>query len=313
MKKRNTMPCNICIFVGVILFQLWTLTSASKAFGQEPPPLPFHAAEGVGGLWLTHSACLVNPPEKGKVFGSPSVGGMFVDLGHEKHLEIFTMTETLWGRVELGYGFIRASLGDLPQKIEQATTVAISDQSICLHNFNMRVAILQEGAFNKQWMPALTAGIHYKYNSEISDIDDELFGTLGTIGIKDNDGLDFTLYATKMLSGLPRPVMINAGIRSTKGAHVGLLGFTDKRKIVGEASIAVFITNRFIMATEYRQKPNEYEAIPGLIKEEEDWWSVICGYIINDRMTIGGGYGHFGGLLNHEANSIWGVALKYEF
>jgi hypothetical protein len=173
--------------------------------------------------------------------------------------------------------------------------------------------LVKDGDFGQSWVPAITAGVHYKYNDSVEDMDDKLGGTLRSIGIKDNDGVDFTLYATKMVTVLPRPVLVSAGMRSTEAAHIGLLGFTNERTIVGEGSICVFVTDRLILAGEYRQKPDEYDEIPGLVNGEEDWWTLCAAYIINDRMTVGAGYGHFGQVLNHEANGAWGVKFKVEF
>jgi hypothetical protein len=31
------------------------------------------------------------------------------------------------------------------------------------------------------------------------------------------------------------------------------------------------------------------------------------------HVTIAAGYGHFGTVLNHEANGVWGITTKYEF
>jgi hypothetical protein len=30
-------------------------------------------------------------------------------------------------------------------------------------------------------------------------------------------------------------------------------------------------------------------------------------------MTVAVGYGHFGGLLNHNADGVWGITTKWEF
>jgi hypothetical protein len=116
----------------------------------------------------------------------------------------------------------------------------------------------------------------------------DLAGTLRAIGITDNDGFDFTLYASKMITALPRPVIITAGLRSTKAAHIGLLGFTDERQVVAEGSVCVLITDRVIGAFEYRQKPNEYRKVPGLVEREDDWWTLCAGYVFNDHFTVAG-------------------------
>ncbi len=76
-----------------------------------------------------------------------------------------------------------------------------------------------------KWLPALTVGAHYKSNATVDDIDDELGGALTDIGIEDSEGVDFTLYASKMITALPRPVLINAGVRATLGRASRSAGF----------------------------------------------------------------------------------------
>ncbi len=138
------------------------------------PPLPIHSIAGTGGVFATHNAYLVNPAEEGKVFGLPSVGILHVYLGQGKSLESFTITETLWNRLELGYAFNYIDFGDLPQDIERMTGVELGDQYAGLHHFNARVALVRDGEFDMPWLPAVTAGVHYKYNDTINDIDDDL-------------------------------------------------------------------------------------------------------------------------------------------
>lgn len=302
---------------GVVLALVLVLVAVTAAVAeeeaQEPPPLPLHSVEGTGGHFATHSAYLVNPAKTGETFGLPSIGGKYVHLGNGRHLLDLTVTETLWDRVELGYGLNNFDMGDLPQDIERATGIRIGDHAVDLHHFNARVLLCKEGDFDQAWLPALTAGAHYKYNNTVKDIDDDLMGTLTGIGIEDNDGFDFTLSGSKMITSLGRPMILSATLRYTKAAHIGLLGFTGDGKFVVEGAVCVLATDRLFFAAEYRQKPNEYVAIPGLVGEEDDWWTLCAGYIINEHMTIAGGYANFGQVLNHKAASSWGVAIKYEF
>jgi hypothetical protein len=302
---------------GLLLGAIFSLVVSDGAFAEEAeqtaPPLPLHSVEGTGGHFATHSAYLVNPARPGEIFGLPSIGGKHVHLGNGRHLEDLTITQTLWDRVELGYGWNHFDMGDLPQDIERATTIRIRDHSVDLHHFNVRLSLWKDGDFDQSWLPALTVGAHYKYNDTIKDIDTDLMGTLTAIGIRDNDGFDFTLSASKMITALPRPVILSATLRSTEAAHIGLLGFTDDRELVVEGAVCVLATDRILLAAEYRQKPDKYEAIPGLVGGEDDWWTLCAGYIVNDHLTIAGGYAHFGEVLNHDANSSWGVAVKYEF
>ncbi len=49
-------------------------------------------------------------------------------------------------------------------------------------------------------------GVYYKYN-DTDVIDSCLQGAFTRIGIKDNDGFDVTLYASKIVSSLLRPLL----------------------------------------------------------------------------------------------------------
>ncbi|MCF6247844.1 MAG: hypothetical protein L3J69_10825, partial [Desulfobacula sp.] len=165
------------MFKHFVRFTIWvamvfmvSTSGIGNVFAQEKEsaPLPLHGIEGYGGIAATYSAYLTNPASSGKVFGKPSFGAGGVAMAGGKFLGFATITETLWDRVELGYGLQTLSLDDLPNDIETATGVKISDDFVTLHNFNARVALVKEGEFDKSWMPAITAGIHYKYNDTVS-------------------------------------------------------------------------------------------------------------------------------------------------
>ena len=275
-------------------------------------PLPLHSLEGSGGILLTNSAYLVNPSEDGKTFGLPSAGATYVNLGSGRHLEAYTVTETLWNRVELGYGLMRLDLGDLPWALETATGVNVREDSVEVHNLNARVMLLKEGDLGQSWLPALTLGVHYKHNSTVDDIDRRLAGTLTSVGIVDDEGVDVTLYATRLFTATPRPLLVNVGLRSTEAVHAGLLGFTDNRKIVFEGNFGVLVLDNLVVGAEYRQKPDEYTRIPGLIEAEEDWWDVFVTYVVDDHMTVSVAYAQLGAVLNHDADSTFGFKFKYE-
>jgi hypothetical protein len=277
-------------------------------------PLPLHSIEGYSGIFSTSSAYIAHPTakKKGETPG-PSVGLSYVGLGHDRNLSALTITEAIGPRAEVGYGLDHLTLGDLPDAIKSATGVSIGKSSVNLHNFNARYQILQESAAGKPFRPAVTLGLHYKTNSDIVSINDDLGGALQANGSAHKSGLDVTLYATKLDASSGTPILYNLGLRSSKAAHLGLLGFTDERKTSVEGSIEAFVKPNVIVGAEYRQKPNSYTAIPGLVEKEQDWFTVVAAYIINDTATVSGGYGHFGTVLNHDANASWGLAVKNEF
>ena len=276
-------------------------------------PLPLHQIEGNGGIFSTLSAYIVNPPRNGEPVGRPAAGFAYVNLGHEVNLEALTVTESPWKRLELGYGWDRLGLGDLPQAIQNATTVKISREEVQLHNFNARLQLLTEGEFDQKWVPALTFGAHLKYNDGIRQIDNDLGGALSAAGITHDVGEDFTLYASKLFTQLPRPVLLELGGRATTGVWNGLGGFTSKYDFLFEGNVVVFVTGNFALAAEYRQQPNEYRPIGNLVKAEGDWWTLDAAYVVNNHLTVAAGYGHFGNVLNHQDNGVWGITTKWEF
>jgi hypothetical protein len=293
------------------------MTNAPPAKAEKPGPLPLHNIEGNGGVFSTLSASIVNPPRDGEPVGRPSVGFSYVNLGHGQNLEAITLTESPWKRLELGFGYDSYDLGDLPKDILATTTVNLDEQSVALYNFNARLQVLKENEFEQKWLPALTAGAHLKYNNTYSSLNSQLGGALAGSGITGNTGVDFTLYASKLLTFLPRPVLVELGGRATRGVELGLVGFTDDYSFLFEGNVGVFLTDRLILAAEYRQQPNEYSpiAVGGqtLAGASGDWWTIDVAYIVSKNLTLAAGYGHFGQVLNHEANGVWGLTAKYEF
>ena len=283
---------------------------------EKGPPMPLHTIDGTSGHFSVPSAYLVNPPQEGKTFGYPSVGATNVNLGHGKHLSAITVTEAIGSRVELGYGFDQLNVGDVYAQIGDVPGMnQPSGHYIDLHNFTAKVQAIKEGEWDLSWMPAITIGGTYKYNSSLSDLDSDVPppGLEAICGIEDDSGLDVTLFATKMIMLGSRPLVATLGLRSTEAAHIGLLGFTGNRKLNFETALCYFPVDRVFLAGEYKQKQSGYDEVPGLINAEDDWVVLAAGYVLSPHSTIALGYGHFGEMLNYTANSSLGLAFKYDF
>ncbi len=277
----------------------------------EGPPLPFHTIEGYGGGAITPMAYLVNPGPKGQVFGLPSGAISNVIMG-KKNLQAITLTETLFRRIELGYGLDRFGIGTLDEDIRKATGVDIHREEVWLHNFNLRGLLLEESAY----LPAITAGVHFKVNDGIADVNQRLNKALSNIGYRKSNGMDFTLIASKTLVGawtLKRPLIFSAGLRNSSASQLGFLGFGDHRETTFEGNVAYLPTDWLLVAYEFRQKTNPYKQIPGLVGEENNWQAIDISWIINKHATLVGGWGGFGTLANTRENGAWFLQLKYEF
>lgn len=291
------------------------LMLSGNAFAEDTrPPLPLHGIEGYGGIASTYSAYLTNTATEGNILGLPSIGAGVLGTTEGRFMGFTGVTETIGDRLELGYGLDVLTLNDLPDLVAAGTGMNMTDDEVYMHNLNARLALIKEGDFNQPWMPAVTIGAHYKYNDTIKSIDTDLNGTLTAIGIEDNDGIDYTLYVSKMIGFLPRPLLLNFGVRNSEAAHIGLLGFTGEREFLLEGNAVLFVTDRFAVGAEYRQKPdNNYAAIDGLIASEDDWWSVVAAYVVNNSLTVSGGYFNLGDVLDEENSNAFALKLKWEF
>ena len=284
------------------------------------PPLPFHTIEGYGGGAITPFAYLVNPGKEECLWGKPAGALTFINAG-QKDLAAITVSETLFGRVELSYGGDRLGLGTLPADIKNAGGPMLDESAVWLHNFNIRALLVKENdcLFGFK-APAITAGIHFKYNSGIEHIDQELGGALQNIGYRRSSGEDFTLTMTKTFPELLlcRPVIASAGLRLSEGANLGFLGFGDTYHATFEGNVAWLPFDKVMVAYEFRQKTSPYGTIPNgtggyLIGGEDNWHAFDLALIPNKHSTIVAGWGIFGNLANTRADNSWFLQYKYEF
>lgn len=292
-------------------------TKKVEATAEKAPPLPLHTIEGVGGIVITPVAYLVNPGPKDTTFGLPSISATYVSAG-KKNVESAAITETLFGRVELGYGASRFGIGSLTGDVKNLTAIDIGD-SVLVHNFNARVLAIPEGSYDLP-LPAVTVGAAYKYNDGISGINQRLGGALTGIGYKRDDGVDFTLTATKAFPKVfGRPLLLTAGLRLSEASQLGYLGFGDKYRPTFEGNVAYGITDWLWLAGEFRGKANPYRQIANpvkggnLIDREDNWWTVGTAFVLNPHATVTVGWGHFGPVLNTTENKALAVQAKYEF
>jgi len=305
--------------VVVAVMLLFTGLNVVIAEEDASPPFPLHTVEGTGGVILVPSAYLVNPGTDGPV-GRPAIAAYDAGLG-KKRLKTFSVTETLWGRVELGYAYNRLHLGDLKAEIKAAGLPSITTNHVTMHNLNARLLLVKEGAFDTAWMPAITAGLHYKNNEDIRWIDRRLGGALAAIGVDDHDSVDYTLVGTKTITDpLPCPVIVSLCGRLTEGNELGLFGFTDHYMPTLEASAVCLLPNQdwglpgqLALAAEYRIKRDELTRVPGLIEGEDNWWDVGVAYLLNDNLSVTLGFVDYGNVLNNEVNSGWIASVKWEF
>ena len=282
------------------------------------PSAPLHNFEGGSGVYLTSLAYLAKPPKEGEIFGPPSISTSMVLLDGVSR-NVFAVTDNVLGNVELGYSYEIFDVGDWTDDIYNYTGMRASDE-ISLHNFNIRARLIDEVDSDIPWMPTVTFGTHFKWNNDISKINRQLNGLGDVAGLDHDFGTEFTLMTSKTVKDLlPCPFILSAGLRNGDSIHTGLLGFAGERWTTVEASLVMFLTNRLIFATEYRQSPDlvdEYN-LGGivLIEGESEWYDLALAYVIDEHLTIGIGYSYtdFGNNILNQDSSVWALQLKYNF
>ena len=257
------------------------------------------------------------PATDHKILGMPSFSASGAFIG-EKDFQSFAVTQNILGRIEIGYAFERLGLGDWPDDVFLATGGVNVINSVQLHNLNTRIMVIAEEDFDCSWMPAVTVGAHFKWNDDLEQLNDQLGGLCNVLGADHDFGTEFTAVASKTISGLlPRPIIVSAGLRNGDAIHTGFVGFAGERRTTFEGSVIVFLTDRLAFASEYRQKTDLLDQLSAggehLIKAENDWWDLCLAYVIDDHLTISGGYANFGNVLNHHEDNVWAFQLKYEF
>ena len=297
----------------------WEAVVAASSSGAEPPkedakpsaPLPLLTFEGVSGGLITPMAYLCNADKKATV-GLPSVGYIYANLG-SKNLHSIQVNETFLGRIELSYAVNIFDLGSLPADLRKAG-LPIGRDSLCLHHFNARAMVLEENSFNLP-LPAVTVGVHFKYNDGIGDINRQTGHTLSSIGYDRQYGVDYTLTVSKTFDKLcfGRPLLLTVGLRNSRAAQVGLLGFGGTCKTTLEGSAACLITDQLLVAYEFRQKNDPYTHVSDVIEHEKNWHAVSLTYVVNDHITVTGAWGCLGTIANSTADGSFLLQVKYEF
>jgi hypothetical protein len=100
------------------------------------------------------------------------------------------------------------------------------------------------------WLPQIAIGIQYKT--------DDHAAVIRAVGADAAEGVDYYVSATKLF--LAESLLANATIRETRANQFGILGFGGDRNrgysTEFEGSLALLLTRRIAIGTEYRTKPD---------------------------------------------------------
>lgn len=153
--------------------------------------------------------------------------------------------------------------------------------------YGAKLRLVGDVVYGATMLPQVAVGVEYK-----KALDGPV---LALLGAGDDDGVDYTLSATKLF--LEHSLLINTTARLTKANQAGLLGFGSANggyRIQFEGSLAYQLSRRAVVGAEYRTKPDNL----GL--GEDDWVDVFAAFAVNEHLTLSAAYVDLGSIATFE-------------
>jgi hypothetical protein len=133
--------------------------------------------------------------------------------------------------------------------------------------------LLNENACGTNFIPAVSVGAIEKITSK----------DINVPGV-DQDGVDFYLVATKLITQLPLPVLLSGGLLSTREWVTGVLGFDKDRRQTGFANIDILPTNSIAVGYEFKQGAK----FSGF--KNADYWDAHIAWLLTKKLTLVAAY-----------------------
>jgi hypothetical protein len=233
--------------------------------------------EGPTGVFVTPLAYTAASPAKG--FGSPVVGYHFLAGGPVLgDFSTISVTEGFAKRFEFGYTSVEHAGGSYSDGkfIETKPYVYSVDLPSSLWNSNFsilhaKVNLLPENFDKKNWIPALSAGIIYRFNDQFGG-NVANFVTYGD-GPQDmrTNNEDIYVVASKIVPVTkPLSVLLSAGLRGTNASLWGLGGNAPgfQGKVFGAAALVLNgpAKSTIILGSEVSEQPQHIYLSPAVLE-----------------------------------------------
>ena len=248
-----------------------SVLSASAAYAG----VPLNSLQGVGGIAFNPLAYTAGQPWDGGetnvfngIVSKPQVGGWYVNLS-DADINWFaigtaiTFAERL--EVSYGYGFTDAK--------------KYGDKSIDSNNLGAKLRILDENAFETQWVPAIAVGAVYKHTNT------DLAGAFGL----DKDGFDYYAVASKLVKETPIPVLLSLGILYSDEVVNGVIGH-GHYDVSYFANIDVLPSENIAVGFEYK---SGVDAETSGIRNH-DYYDGHVAWFVTPQLTLVGAYAYTG-------------------
>ena len=248
-----------------------SVLSASAAYAG----VPLNNLQGVGGIAFNPLAYTAGQPWDGGetnvfngIVSKPQVGGWYVNLS-DSDINWFAIgTAITFGErleVSYGYGFTDAK--------------KYGDKSIDSNNLGAKLRILDENAFETQWVPAIAVGAVYKHtNTDLA----RAFGL-------DKDGFDYYAVASKLVKETPIPALLSLGILYSDEVVNGVIGH-GHYDVSYFANIDVLPSENIAVGFEYK---SGVDAETSGIRNH-DYYDGHVAWFVTPQLTLVGAYAYTG-------------------
>ena len=169
--------------------------------------VPLNGLQGDGGIAFNPVAFTAGTyADDAQTVSAPQVGAWYTRLdGADIDWAALSASFSIAKRLELSYGYGWTDANKY------------GDDSVSTHNFGAKLALLQGGEFDLDWLPAVAVGTVVKHTDA---------ATAGALGL-DKTGADFYAVATKLVTSTPVPVLLSAGVQASDEVVNGVVGHGD--------------------------------------------------------------------------------------
>ncbi|MCX5642843.1 MAG: DUF3034 family protein [Candidatus Omnitrophica bacterium] len=221
--------------------------------------VPFTNIEGVGGVALNPLAYPASDSSGTgtQVFSKPRFGIWYVNLNDVKtDWTSIGIADTFFNRLEVSYSYETIAVSGFPENLHK-------------NNLGAKLLLVPENAGGHNFIPAVSVGGIWKNTSDLP----------AGWGFDDN-GTDAYLVVTKLITQLPKPVLISGGILQTSGLATGVFGYDNESDTVFFGNVDVIVTNNLVLGVEYKEGAKFKDW------KNADYWNAHLAYLANKNLSL---------------------------
>ncbi len=222
--------------------------------------VPLNSLQGAGGVAfnpLAYPAGTNPDPKSANPFGKPQFGVWYVNLGDvDVDWTALGTAVSIYNRLELSYG---------------REIVAPTGENIKKSDIGAKLLLVPENAGGNAFVPALSVGSIWKTTDNVA-------------AGSDDSAFDFYAVATKLITQLPKPVLLSGGVLSSKEQVTGVFGYNHDWDTTVFGNVDVIPLSFLALGVEYKQG-SSYSGF-----KNADYWDAHVAWFANPNLTLVGAY-----------------------